>query len=50
MSLDCMDLVTKSLATCNWEVAKIAWCCHVALDMLCQELYEVERRRAWFGF
>ena len=24
--------------------------CHKALDMLCQELYEVERRRGWFGF
>ena len=34
----------------DWEVAKVALSCHVALDMLCQELYEVERRRCWFGF
>ena len=32
------------------EVAKVALSCHVALDMLCQELYEVERRRGRFGF
>ena len=24
--------------------------CHAELDMLCQDLYEVERRRGWFGF
>ena len=24
--------------------------CHIALDMLCQEMHEVERRRGWFGF
>ena len=29
----------------DWEVAKVALSCHTALDMLCQELYEVERRR-----
>ena len=34
----------------DWEVAKVALSCHVALDMRCQELYEVERRRDWFGF
>ena len=34
----------------DWEVAQVALSCHIALDMLCQELYEVERRRRWFGF
>ena len=34
----------------DWEVAKVALSCHIALHMLCQELYEVERRRGWFGF
>ena len=34
----------------DWEAAKVALSCHKALDMLCQELYEVERRRGWFGF
>ena len=34
----------------DWEVAKVALSCHVALDMLCQELHEVERGRGWFGF
>ena len=34
----------------DWEVAKVALSCHIAFDMLCQELYEVERRRVWFGF
>ena len=29
----------------DWEVAKVALSCHIALDMLCQEPYEVERRR-----
>ena len=33
----------------DWEVAKVAFC-HTALDMLCQELHDVERRRGWFGF
>ena len=27
----------------DWEVAKAALSCHIALDMLCQESYEVER-------
>ena len=31
------------------EVAEVALS-HKALDMLCQELHEVERRRGWFGF
>ena len=34
----------------DWEVAKVALSCHTALDMLCQELHDVERRRGWFGF
>ena len=32
------------------EVAKVALSCRIALDMLCQESFEVERRRGWFGF
>ena len=28
----------------DWEVAKVALSCQKALDMLCQALYEVERR------
>ena len=34
----------------QWEVAKVALSCHVALDNLCQELHEVEKRRGWLGF
>ena len=34
----------------DWEVAEVALSCHTALDMLCQELHEVERRRGWLGF
>ena len=34
----------------DWEVAKVALSCHIAVDMLCQELHELERRRGWFGF
>ena len=34
----------------DWEFAKVALSCHMALDILCQEMYEVERRRGWFGF
>ena len=34
----------------DWAVARVALSCHVALKMLCQELYEVERRCGWFGF
>ena len=37
MSLDCMDLVTISRFLQDWEVAKVALSCHIALDMLCQE-------------
>ena len=39
-----------SLFLQDWEVAKVALSCHTALDVLCQELHEVERRRGWFGF
>ena len=39
-----------SLFLQDWEVAKVALSCHIALDMLYQELYEVERRRGRFGF
>ena len=47
MSLDCMDLVTVSLSLFlqDWELAKVAFSCHMALHILCQEMYEVERRR-----
>ena len=31
----------------DWKVARVALRCHVALDMLCQELHDVERRRGW---
>ena len=41
---------TIALFPQDWEVAKVELCCHTALDMLCQELHEVERRRGWFGF
>ena len=34
----------------HWEVAKVALSRQKALDMLCQELHDVERRRGWFGF
>ena len=40
---------TIALFRQGWEVAKVALGCHIALDMLCQELHEVERRRGWFG-
>ena len=32
------------------EVGKVALSCHIALDVLCQEMHDVERRRTWFGF
>ena len=34
----------------DWEVAKVALSCHIALDMLSQEMHEADRRRGWFGF
>ena len=43
------DTISRFLQ--DWEVTKVARSlCHIALDLLCQELYEVERRRGWFGF
>ena len=35
----------------DWEMAKVALSCRsrLALDILSQEMYEVERRRGWFG-
>ena len=41
---------TIALFLQDWEVAKVASSCQKALDMLCQEFFEVERRRGWFGF
>ena len=41
---------TIALFLQDWEVAKVALSCHISLDILCQELCEVERRRGWFGF
>ena len=41
---------TIALFLQDWEVAKVALSCHIALDMLCQEMHEVERRRVWFGW
>ena len=41
---------TIALFLQDWEVAKVALSCHVALDMLCQELHEVERIRGCAGF
>ena len=39
-----------SLFLQDWELAKVALSCHMDLDMLCQEMYELERKRGWFGF
>ena len=39
-----------SLCLQDWELAKVALSCYMALDMLCQEMHEVGRRRGWFGF
>ena len=38
MSLGCMGLVARSLSLFlkDWELAKVALSCHMALDMLCQ--------------
>ena len=41
---------TITLFLFDWEVAKTALSCRIALDMLCHELHVVERRRGWFGF
>ena len=40
-----------SLSACGigrWQ--KVAPSCHMAVDVLCQEMYEQEWRRCWFGF
>ena len=42
------DTISRYLQ--DWEVAKVALSFHIASDLLCQELYEVGRRRDWFGF
>ena len=31
----------------DWEVARVALSCHIASDMLCQELHDVERMLGW---
>ena len=41
---------TIALFLQDWEVAKAALSFHAPLDMSCQEMHEVERRRGWFGF
>ena len=41
---------TVALFLQDWQVAKVALSCHVSLDMQCQEMNEVNRRRDWFGF
>ena len=41
---------TIALFVQDWEVAKVALSCHIALDVVCEEMHEVERRRGWFGF
>ena len=46
MSLDCMDLVTKSLATSKIGRSELP----CSTEDACQEPHEVERRRGWFGF
>ena len=40
-SSGCMGLVTRSLFFLqDWELAKVAVSCHMALDMLCHEMHE----------
>ena len=41
-SSGCMGLVTRSLSLFlkDWELAKVALSCRMALDMLCQEMHE----------
>ena len=36
-SSGCMGPVTRSLCLQDWEMAKVALSCHMALDALCQE-------------
>ena len=41
MSLGCMGPGDNiSLFLKDWELAKVALSCHMALDMLCQEMHE----------
>ena len=41
MSLGCVGLMTRSLFFLkDWELAKVALSCHMALDMLCQVMHE----------
>ena len=40
-SSGCMGLLTRSLFSCRIRrLAKVALSCHMALDMLCQEMHE----------
>ena len=40
--IGCMGLLTRSLFPCrDWELAKVALTCHMALGMLCQEMHDV---------
>ena len=41
---------TITLFVQDWEVAKVVLSCHIALDVVCEDMHEVERRRGWFGF
>ena len=52
MSLDCMDLVTKSHTTFlqDWEVAKVALSCHYSIGYAMPREIRSGRRRGWFGF
>ena len=45
-----MDPATQLPSSLQDWVVRVALSCHMALDMLCQESHEVERRRGWFGF
>ena len=45
---DQADIVSNEAS--YWEMAKVAPSCHMAPDMLCQEMYELDRGRGWFGF
>ena len=38
----CVGLVTRSLSLFpeDWELSSVALSCHIALDMLCQEMHE----------
>ena len=36
----CMGLVTGSVFVEDWELVRVALSCHIAMDMLCQEMDE----------